>query len=190
MPTCGSAECNSPDGIHGRCECPLLAGQLKRVEPFVSDLSKCCQIYQVVAPLRLLLARASDPAACRTLDRLVSHYDRRRQMAMYERMDQSVVAVMKQLLRVEQFDTEAIRTACGILDTNSFEVRMSGKSKMRALYPTVSLMNHNCRPNTRHSFDQQMNMSVWAVTDIAPGQAISATYTQILWPTSIRWGLS
>ena len=38
----------------------------------------------------------------------------------------------------------------GILFTNCFEFRISGISA-RALYPLVSLVNHSCIPNMRHT---------------------------------------
>ena len=42
---------------------------------------------------------------------------------------------------------------CGVLDVNALEIRLPLGSEVLALYPTVYLMEHNCLPNTRHSFE-------------------------------------
>lgn len=57
------------------------------------------------------------------------------------------------------------------------------------LYPTASLMNHDCVPNTWHVFDcSSLRIRVLATVDILPGSKITATYTQSLWNTLDRRG--
>jgi hypothetical protein len=56
---------------------------------------------------------------------------------------------------------------CGILDVNGLDIRLALGSEVVALYPTVCLMEHNCVPNTRHTFeicpgDRQYRVSVMA----------------------------
>ena len=78
-----------------------------------------------------------------------------------------------------------ILEACGKLDTNCFEVR--GKNmNLRAMYRIGSIMSHHCRPNTRHTFDPDNAIKVFATTDIKKGEVISATYTNSLWSTIDR----
>jgi hypothetical protein len=61
---------------------------------------------------------------------------------------------------------------CGILDVNGLDIRLALGSEVVALYPTVYLMEHNCLPNTRHSFEicpgeRQYRVSVKATRHIA-----------------------
>ena len=61
---------------------------------------------------------------------------------------------------------------CGVLDVNGLEIRLPLGSEVLALYPTVYLMEHNCLPNTRHTFEtspgeRQYRISVSATRHIA-----------------------
>jgi hypothetical protein len=47
-------------------------------------------------------------------------------------------------------------------------------------------MNHDCVPNTRHVFDADDKMLVFATVDIGKGAAVTSTYTQALWSTPQR----
>jgi SET domain len=83
------------------------------------------------------------------------------------------------------FSEEEILEACAILDTNAFEMRR-GRIKFRGLFPLVSMMAHDCVPNTKHAFDGKDAILLFATVDIAKGAALTATYTQPLWNTMAR----
>lgn len=53
---------------------------------------------------------------------------------------------------------------CGILDVNGLDIRLTLGSEVVALYPTVYLMEHNCLPNTRHSFETCPGQKLYRVT--------------------------
>lgn len=86
------------------------------------------------------------------------------------------------------FDEETILKVASIFDTNSFDVRSpDGSKKLRGIYVTASMMNHNCKPNTRHIFlGDDNNLGLIATVPIAKGEMITATYTQTLWGTLDR----
>ena len=64
--------------------------------------------------------------------------------------------------------------------TSFRQVRSAG-GKARAVYASASLQNHDCRPNTRHVFDDDYVITVRATVPIASGDVISTSYTQPLW---------
>lgn len=83
------------------------------------------------------------------------------------------------------FSEEEILEACAILDTNAFEMKR-GRIKFRGLFPLVSMMAHDCVPNTRHVFDKKDAILLFATVDIKQGATLTATYTQPLWNTMTR----
>ena len=60
------------------------------------------------------------------------------------------------------------------------QVRTAG-GRVRAVYASASLQNHDCRPNTRHVFDEDYVITVRATVPISAGDVISTSYTQPLW---------
>lgn len=79
--------------------------------------------------------------------------------------------------------------ACCALDTNAFEIATTyGKNEMsmRGLYPVSGLMNHTCVPNTRYSYNSELQMTVNAVKPIIAGCEIFSCYSGSLWGTPAR----
>ena len=146
------------------------------------------QVYQCISPLRYLSLPATDHECG---DKLVSHLEQRRNTDLYRLVKQNISSYLRNQLKLIQFDSERIQRVCGILDTNCFEIRLRDRVSIRGLYPNASLMNHECVANTRHVFNPfDFRIKVIATRDIAPGQTISATYTQSLWNTlDRRWHL-
>jgi hypothetical protein len=85
---------------------------------------------------------------------------------------QKLPAVEKEGETVLQDCSEnTLHRICGILDVNGLEIRLALGTEVVALYPTVCLMEHNCLPNTRHSFeicpgDRQYRVSVMTTRHI------------------------
>lgn len=78
---------------------------------------------------------------------------------------------------------------CRILDTNAFETAVAidnTLTSLRGLYPLGAFLNHCCVPNARHYFNKSGLMIVKAAMSIAKGEEITLTYTDFLWPTSLR----
>lgn len=80
--------------------------------------------------------------------------------------------------------------ALNVLNTNAFEVIIDAEGEsnvsLRGLYPLSSLMNHNCSPNTRNSFDKNKFMIITATRRIKMGEEIFTSYAQLLWGTPYR----
>ena len=85
----------------------------------------------------------------------------------------------------EEPDEAILQKICGILLTNAFELLFNGQ-RIRGLYASASLFAHSCSPNTKHVFDHQHNIIFRATRDIAKGQPIFTTYSQVFWDTLSR----
>lgn len=76
------------------------------------------------------------------------------------------------------------------INTNALKVlykhNESDCVNLRGLYPIVSLMNHNCTPNTRRDIDGEFLNRVVATRKIYKNDEIFTTYSQLLWSTPSR----
>lgn len=82
---------------------------------------------------------------------------------------------------------ETIHKICGIIDVNALEINQD--AEISALYPTAYLMEHNCVPNTCHSFEnvsEGYKITIRAALPIQKGDHISTMYTHALWGTQAR----
>lgn len=80
---------------------------------------------------------------------------------------------------------ETIHKICGIIDVNGLEINQA--AEVTALYPTAYLMEHNCKPNTAHCFENKTyRISIRAALPIKTGDHISSMYTHCLWGTQAR----
>jgi hypothetical protein len=66
---------------------------------------------------------------------------------------------------------KTLHRICGVLDVNGLDIRLALGTEIVALYPTVYLLEHDCLPNTRHSFEinpgeKQYRVSVTATRHI------------------------
>lgn len=90
-------------------------------------------------------------------------------------------------------DEQWIRLCCLAMDCNAFEaLSVHGKgdeqtsTSVRGLYPLAAIMNHECSPNTYHTYNNQCVMKVRAARPIKKGEEITTSYTSIMWNTTIR----
>ena len=69
-----------------------------------------------------------------------------------------------------------ILEACGRLDTNCFELKIDTKDgsrgNLRAMYRLASIMSHNCTPNTKHTFDPDYGINMYATVPIGMHYAV------------------
>ncbi|RVE48791.1 hypothetical protein evm_006565 [Chilo suppressalis] len=96
---------------------------------------------------------------------------------------------LKEYFHIPEDDEQLLTLACCALDTNAFQIATAyGKKEvsMRGLYPVSGLMNHNCVPNTRYSYNGDHQMTVKAVKPIRAGTEIFTCYTGTLWGTPAR----
>ncbi|KAK9693311.1 MYND finger [Popillia japonica] len=82
---------------------------------------------------------------------------------------------------------ETLHQICGIIDVNALEINQGGE--VSALYPTACLMEHNCIPNTVHTFEDELTnyrITVRATLPIKKGERVTTMYTHSLWGTQAR----
>lgn len=181
-----SLDCES-SAFHQESECVILSQHADRMKVYLENPTKWSHIYQMITPLRALLLKGSSIDKWNSINQLMSHAEERKGTELHQVIENNVVGFIRHFLGLQQFSADEIHEICTILDTNSFEVRIPSKSvKIRALYKTCSLLNHNCRPNTRHVFDDRLQIQLISTVDISKGESITATYTQSLWNTLSR----
>lgn len=90
-------------------------------------------------------------------------------------------------LQIQNTSENDILEVAGRLDTNCFEVFLSSRLiKIRGIYPKAAMMAHDCCPNTKHCFDENLEMKVIATTAIKKGEMILTSYTHPLKTTLER----
>ncbi|XP_071438993.1 SET domain-containing protein SmydA-8-like [Hetaerina americana] len=206
-PGCGwplcSAQCR--DSPHHTSECSLLEKAASRIQPaslLHAPLSAQVAAYSFITPLRcLLVKRSSSSRSWDALNDLQSHVDERASTPAYIAYRRNVAKFIGDVLGLygDGFDDYTILKMCGILDTNSFEVKWNspgaGQTKARGLFALTSMIAHDCRPNTRHTFEPEgdsgvpwsrVSMAVYTTVAVRKGDILTATYTQSLWPTKRR----
>ncbi|XP_034230116.1 uncharacterized protein LOC117638970 [Thrips palmi] len=128
--------------------------------------------YAAVLPLRCLLLEGRAGRAVRTLQ---SHLEERLRDAPAYRgqgVQRRAAAFVAEVLGTGEED--ALRMAA-TLDTNAFDVSRDGL-EARALYGSVSMLSHDCRPNARCAMLSGVVLGVVAQRDIAAGAIISISY--------------
>ncbi|CAH0725550.1 unnamed protein product, partial [Brenthis ino] len=183
-PMCGN-DCEKAD-VH-QDECKLMKKRNYRCEIKYERPDKAEAAYCIIAPLRVLLMKTNNPKQYESIMSLESHLKDRVNTPLYQVLKANLVTFVTQVLGLP-FDEETILKVASIFDTNSFDVRSpDGSKRLRAIYVTASMMNHNCKPNTRHIYlNDDNNLALIATVPIAKGEMIFATYTQTLWGTLDR----
>ncbi|XP_035790859.1 SET domain-containing protein SmydA-8-like isoform X2 [Anopheles albimanus] len=185
-PVCGT-ECEAAE--QHRLECSIMAGSSYRpkIYPSRDAPSKREAAYCIIVPLRVLLLQSRDPDTYAQVQRLESHVMERLQSPLYEVVRSNIVPFVRSVLGLQEYSDETILEVCAILDTNCFEIRLpQRRTKVRALYPLGAMLSHDCRPNTKHYFDEALRMVLVATVDIQRGATISTSYTQPLLGTLHR----
>lgn len=163
-------------------ECALLSSSEQYSKKPILCIQDAKIIYTFLTPLRLLLLSDKDPSM---LQMDSKQEDRAHTMLFCFNAMQVVKPLHKLLGLKSRYSAEQIQTACGILDTNCYEVSLNS-GLARGLFKTISYFNHDCAPNCRKFFDSQRRMSVVAATDIEAGQELFLSYIPPLLSTPMR----
>jgi len=184
-PTCAKAVAKNPEVvIPSQCQATFE----------IDEYFKPCYLYECIIVLRALLLQKTAPAKYKTLMSMESHLEERRGTPAWDKIQETVVGVMKKTLGVMVFEAicpeldfsdETIQRIQGILETNKKEIRLS-TSDAEALYALACLMEHSCQPNVKITFDKEFNITVRAGRNISRGEHISTMYTHALWGTIAR----
>ncbi|KAL1117668.1 hypothetical protein AAG570_003983 [Ranatra chinensis] len=178
-PLCSSKCEKSPR--HSK-ECHLMASKKYNSSIKYDGVVKPDASYCVVTPLRCLLLEKSKYDELLTLE---SHVKIRSATDLYRVLKANLVPFIKDFLGLP-YDEETILKVAGVLDTNCFAVRSFSSATIRGLYMRAAMLAHDCKPNTKHYFTEDMELVVLATVDIKKGTPITATYTQSLWGTEVR----
>ncbi|XP_034481961.1 SET domain-containing protein SmydA-8 [Drosophila innubila] len=170
-------------------ECRLMAASnfqskinYNPVEPERKESAYC-----VIMLLRCLQLKKSNPAAFARLSELEDHLKERLDTPLYQVLRANLITFIKTVLGLRDWPEMEILRIAAILDTNAFEVRQnSERRKVRALFPSGAMIAHDCVPNLRHRFDDDMNIVFLAKRNIAKGEILSISYTQALRSTVQR----
>ncbi|XP_061394147.1 SET domain-containing protein SmydA-8-like [Musca vetustissima] len=77
-----------------------------------------------------------------------------------------------------------------VFNTNAFDggsqKGFENEGRVRALFPLAAMLNHQCRPNAEHHFENPETIVVTAVRPIKQGEEIVTSYTKLLWSTMTR----
>uniref|UniRef100_A0A182PI27 MYND-type domain-containing protein n=1 Tax=Anopheles epiroticus TaxID=199890 RepID=A0A182PI27_9DIPT len=185
-PLCGQA---CEEAAQHRAECSVLGGSGYRpnIRPNPADPERRESAYCVIVPLRVLLLERTAPERYATVQGYESHLAERLASPLYGVLRSNLVPFVRSVLGLQQYSEETVLRLSAILDTNCYEIRMPERHvKVRGLYPLGAMLSHDCRPNTRHYFDDRLQMVLVATVDIAEGAVIHASYTQPLLGTVQR----
>merc|ERR1711892_1136311 len=140
-----SAKCESC----GHVLCRICRGSGAHDTQECKALTKCGfnrDMYNIVLPVRFGLLKSRDEEMFEWLMQYMDHNEERNK-EMRESTDRMTSIVS---LVVPGVDKELAWKIVGILFTNCFEFKLA-EIEARALYPLVSLINHSCIPNMRHT---------------------------------------
>jgi len=122
---------------HNEDECSIMA-----MCGYTSDM------FNIILPVRFGLLRQRDPEMFEWLLQMMDHNEERnRNVELRESTDRMTTLLAGTIPGVTK---ELAWKMVGILFTNCFEFKV-GDIDARALYPLVSLVNHSCIPNMRHT---------------------------------------
>ncbi|XP_069699803.1 uncharacterized protein SmydA-5 [Periplaneta americana] len=202
-PCCGPS-CPADPKLHA-AECSILRLQTRRNLEAAAGKDVGIYHYDAVTPLRCLLLQRRNPRKWQQILEMESHVKKRGPgtEVFREIRDRVVTFLQENYLQklsgagkegdavLEDCSENTLHKICGVLDVNGLDIRLALGAEVVALYPTVYLMEHDCVPNTRHSFeialgDKQYRVTVRATRQIRKGEHISTMYTHALWGTQAR----
>lgn len=202
-PFCGPS-CPGDPRVHGP-ECVILRLQAKKNLEAAAGRDVSIYHYDAITPLRILALQRRNPRKWEQIMEMEAHLKHRGPGTdTYREVRDRVVSFLQEnfLKKLSKTENEGealladisentLHKICGVLDVNALEIRLPLGSEVVALYPTVYLMEHNCIPNTRHSFvtcpgEKQYRVTVTATRHISKGEHITTMYTHALWGTQAR----
>ncbi|XP_065216191.1 SET domain-containing protein SmydA-8-like [Planococcus citri] len=178
-PICGT-KCAGLETTH-RAECDILSAGRNNVENNY--------MYELILPLRCILLKKNDPEKWNILINMESHLNKRTPGTeafkeieiIHKYLEDNFMANTTENEKISQDDFHKV---CGVIEVNSLDVPFD-VAELSALYPTFSLLEHDCSPNIKISFNKQ-NVIVRSATSIKSDQNLSTMYTNTIWGTQMR----
>lgn len=141
--------------------------------------------YCVIAPLRVLLLKRSNPKTHQEITKLVSHLKERIETKLYAALKVNLVPFIRNFLKFTEITEAEILQIAGILDTNSFDIVLP-QIKARGIYLTAAMISHDCVSNTKHFVDSNMELRLISSVNIKKGETITISYSHPLKTTIER----
>ncbi|XP_071549532.1 SET domain-containing protein SmydA-8-like isoform X1 [Panulirus ornatus] len=171
-PLCSSQCASSPLHLP---ECSILAQDTKHIAP--PKVLEETPRYDIILLLRCLLLRSLNPSGWETLLDMAHHSQERQQK---EELQQLLsVHYLTEILKVD-YDVDTVHQVKGAISTNAVEIQTN--SRVRALYPTVRLLNNACVPNVHLSYGSGEVMQVRTAVPIQAGETLYICYTGTMLP--------
>ena len=138
-PGCGHVLCKVCEAadLHTEEECRALA-----------KIGNTPGMFNIILPVRFGLLKTRDPEMFEWLLQFMDHNQERNLNPEMRESNERMTSLLASA--VPGVSKEMAWRLVGILFTNCFEFRISNIDA-RALYPLVSLVNHSCIPNLRHT---------------------------------------
>lgn len=167
-----SVNCNFKDR-HKKSECEVLKSFVdnnkKSATTFLQSQGRWLTIFRALL-LKMLDKKDRHWDSLLTLE---DHLDDRQGCEVMNRNLVDVVKPLVELFHSKIFTPTEIVRVCAILDSNSFRIDGTGN---RGLYSLASMINHDCDPNSRVSFDSNATLTLRARREIGSGEEITITY--------------
>ncbi|TRY80691.1 hypothetical protein TCAL_09011 [Tigriopus californicus] len=181
-PLC-SRKCEDSKSHEAECRLIKYGGSKVKVDSF----GQVNMMYACITVLRALALQDGPQEVWKDYTRFESHLDKRMKTEIYTKVNkEKVVYFIHYFLKlINKFSDLEILETCGRLDTNCFEIKQNGLN-LRAMYRTACIISHDCKPNTKHTFDPDHSINMYSTVNIAKGSIISASYTQTIWSTLNR----
>lgn len=180
-PVCGPA-CQTTK--YHKLECDVLRAAPKPVT-LDDSTSQLHPAYSCIMALRCILTKTHDPKTWQLINTMQDHVADIKKGDLYQFFMANVVDYIRKYLKYDEVPENDVLKMCGILTTNSFEVKHNG-SRVRGLYNIASKMAHSCLANTKHVFEDDLTVVFIATVKIPKGTSITTNYTQVLWNTMAR----
>ncbi|XP_064097943.1 SET domain-containing protein SmydA-8-like [Macrobrachium nipponense] len=166
-----------------KAECKVLAGATAKIK--IDNVESVHPAYECITPLRCLLTKETEPKKWEALSNLQDNVANIMDTEVGHVIQRNVVEFLRNYINYTSSESAEIYRVCGILFTNSFELRHNDQN-IRGVFPQAAMMAHDCCPNTKHAFDRDLNIVVRSTVPIRKGSPISTTYTNTLWNTLQR----
>ncbi|CAL8109373.1 unnamed protein product [Orchesella dallaii] len=171
-------------GSHSMNECKIF--RKNEVQPNCRP-----QYYFFIQFLRALLLKEKDPKGFEELMQLESHIQARMKVKDEVLMFKSFYKFLTEECNMD-YELDVVNHIVGVNRVNCYsgDALINGKKRFcTAVFPKLSLINHNCRPNTRtilHEKDGGLYMELRSSMDIEEGEEISQQYISSTKGTFLR----
>ncbi|KAK7865867.1 hypothetical protein R5R35_003982 [Gryllus longicercus] len=185
---CGWPVCDAACAAHPRHrpEC-LLMQRRGRPADVVGALAAGRPVHRALMVARCLLLREAAPAAYERLRTLEAHCEKRRQSGQWQRERDELAAFLLPFFGLQsRFTEEDVLYMAGVLQINTYPVRVRDPAPFVAVYDEASFIEHACVPNTAKVFASDGSLLLRTAAPVRRGQHLSICYVDAQLGTAPR----